>query len=71
MVLGPPNMPTPIVAKLTNAIERALDMPETKTMIAKANQRAFYEPPAALHERLVSANALFANIVQKTGIKFD
>ena len=71
MVLGPPNMPAPILAKLTKAIERALDTPEIRTMIAKASQRAFYEPPAVLHERLVSANAVFTDIIQKTGIKFD
>ncbi|MDO9436989.1 tripartite tricarboxylate transporter substrate binding protein [Hydrogenophaga sp.] len=71
IVLGPPNMPAPIVNRLTNAIERAIQMPETKTMLANVNQRPFYEPPAAVRDRLTAANALFTDIIQKTGIKFE
>ena len=71
MILGPPNMPAPIVAKLSSAIERAMEMPDTRAMLARVNTRPFYEPPAAAHERLASANAVFTDIIQKTGIKFD
>lgn len=71
LVLGPPNMPTPIVNKLSAAIERAILMPETKAMLANVNQRPLYEPPVAVRERLVAAQTLFTDIVQKTGIKFE
>ncbi len=71
IVLGPPNMPAQTVTRLTNAIERAIQMPETRAMLANVNQRPFYEPPTAVRERLVAANALFTDIIQKTGIKFE
>jgi tripartite-type tricarboxylate transporter receptor subunit TctC len=71
IVLAPPDTPAPIVAKLSGALQRVLEMPETKASIAAVNQSAFYMPPAALRERLVGDSVKFADIIQKADIKFD
>ncbi|RYY54566.1 MAG: tripartite tricarboxylate transporter substrate binding protein, partial [Comamonadaceae bacterium] len=71
MVLAPPSMPAPVVAKLTAAIQRALDAPETRAALAAVNQRAHYLPPADLRARMVSDSTRFAEIIQKAQIKFE
>ena len=71
MVLGPPDMPAAIVNKLSSTIEHAIQMPETKAMLAKVNQRPLYDAPEGTRKRLVTAQATFSDIVRKTGIKFE
>jgi tripartite-type tricarboxylate transporter receptor subunit TctC len=71
IVLAPPDTPASIVAKLSSALQRVLEMPETRASIAAVNQSAFYMPPAALRERLVGDSVKFAEIIQKADIKFD
>ncbi|RYY78134.1 MAG: tripartite tricarboxylate transporter substrate binding protein [Comamonadaceae bacterium] len=71
MVLAPPNMPAPVVAKLTAAIQRALETPETQAALAAVNQRAAYLSPSDLRARMVSDGTRFADIIQKARIKFE
>ncbi len=71
MVLAPPGTPAPVIARLSGAIERALEMPDTSAAIAAVNQSAYYLSPAALRERLTSDSVRFADIIKKADIKFD
>jgi tripartite-type tricarboxylate transporter receptor subunit TctC len=71
IILAPAATPAPVVAKLTAAIERVLEMPDTKGAIAAVNQTAHYLPPPALRNKLTGDSALFAEIIRKADIKFD
>jgi tripartite-type tricarboxylate transporter receptor subunit TctC len=71
IILAPAATPAPVVAKLASAIQRSLETPETRSAIQSANQVPFFMPPDKLREKLVNDSAFFADIVQKTGIKFE
>jgi tripartite-type tricarboxylate transporter receptor subunit TctC len=71
IVLAAAATPQPVIARLSAAIKDALENPETRTAITAANQAPYYMTPAALYAKLVNDSAKFADIVQKTGIKFE
>ena len=71
ILLGPPNMPAAIVSKLSNAMQRVLEMPDTQSALSAMKQTAAYIPPNVLRERMVVASATFADIIKKANIKFE
>ena len=71
ILLAPPNLPSPVLGKLTSAVQRTLETPETMAAIAAVNQSPFYLPPQALRDRLVNDGAKLAEIIQKADIRFE
>lgn len=71
IVLAAAATPQPVIDKMAAAIKDALANPETRTAIMAANQAPFYMTPAALNAKLASDSAKYADIIQKTGIKFE
>jgi tripartite-type tricarboxylate transporter receptor subunit TctC len=71
IILASAATPAPVVEKLASAIQRSLDTTETRNAIQSANQVPFFMPPDKLREKLANDKALFADIVRKTGIKFE
>lgn len=71
MILAPRATPAPVVAKLTETIQRTLETPEVRSGIEAVSQIPFYLPPQALHDKLEADSARLGDLIRTAAIKFD
>jgi tripartite-type tricarboxylate transporter receptor subunit TctC len=69
MLLGPANMPAPVVQKLTEAVRAIVSDPEVQAKMQKAGVKAGYAGPDALHARMASETPMWKELVDRAGIK--
>lgn len=70
-ILGPAGMPADVIAKLNDAIGRALALPELQTRFRGFGVIATASTPARLHEMIATEVPRWAQVVRDAGIKAD
>lgn len=68
-LLGPANMPVPLVAKLDAVAEKVLGMPEIGAAMAQQEQFAFYQNGQQLTERLHLEHDKYLQVIRSAHIK--
>ncbi len=70
-LMGPANMPAPVVAKLASAVQRALVAPEIPPAFATANQYTAWMSPEQLGTRMRNDFVMYKKIVKDANIKME
>ena len=70
-VFGPANMPAPVVAELTQALERVLKSPEAPKLVRDLGMEGDLISREAFTRQVVKDSRTWADIVQKGGIKME
>jgi tripartite-type tricarboxylate transporter receptor subunit TctC len=68
ILLGPPKMPAPIVAKLAGAFESAANEPEYKKFVSERNAIPFYLPPDRAVTFFDEQRKVVRAVMEKAGI---
>jgi tripartite-type tricarboxylate transporter receptor subunit TctC len=70
-VLGPANMPKPIVDRINRAVAAAVKSPEMKTFYAGIGSEPITDTPAEARDRLAAEIAKFRKVVQQANVHVD
>jgi tripartite-type tricarboxylate transporter receptor subunit TctC len=71
LAMVPAATPAPVVAKLQQALTRALALPDVKQRLASLDMNALGETGPAAADRLASAKKRYGDVVKATGMKAE
>ena len=70
-VIGPANMPQPVVAKLYAELIKALNMPDVRERIVNDGSEPVGSAPEAFRQFMLADTAKWAKVVKESGAKMD